>query len=176
MSTPGSVSSRLTCWWRSMRFIWQKDSSNHGQAKITSCLGRRWAGYNSSKQSVCLVILDVFNKQTSHLGVHLIISIYHNDQNLRSMPLLSKETCFSRALGAYFQVNPEATLPCLRDGSKLLTQSKEIVMYLDERDGMPLGGKQVDRQEVDEWVEMLAQWDGNIVGSGFWFSECTSMH
>lgn len=64
------------------------------------------------------------------------------------------------------QLNPSASLPVLRDGGKLLTQSKEIVTYLDDIDGSPLGGKSVDRKQVSQWVDLTAPWDGNLVGDG----------
>ncbi|MEW5318559.1 MAG: hypothetical protein WDW38_009773 [Sanguina aurantia] len=63
---------------------------------------------------------------------------------------------------AFIRLNPSASLPVLRDGGKLLTQSKEIVTYLDTVDGSPLGGKSVDRKQVSQWVDLTAPWDGNL--------------
>ncbi|MEW5304666.1 MAG: hypothetical protein WDW36_007261 [Sanguina aurantia] len=67
---------------------------------------------------------------------------------------------------AFIRLNPSASLPVLRDGGKLLTQSKEIVTYLDTVDGSPLGGKSVDRKQVSQWVDLTAPWDGNLASLG----------
>lgn len=103
-----------------------------------------------------------------HLEIHVSYVWLFKDRQLSqkfSSPLYFSDPNHQQShwCPCFAQVNPEATVPCLRDGEKLLTQSKAIVMYLDERDGSPLGGDQVNRKQVTEWVEMLAPWDGNIV-------------
>jgi glutathione S-transferase/glutaredoxin len=62
----------------------------------------------------------------------------------------------------FVEMNPNASLPVLKHGNKLITQSREICDYLNQLDKTPLGGNQVNQAHVKEWVDLIANWDGNI--------------
>jgi glutathione S-transferase len=62
----------------------------------------------------------------------------------------------------FVELNPNASLPVLKHGDKVLTQSRQICDYLNELDNQPLGGKEVDQVKVKEWVDLMADWDGNM--------------
>ncbi|KAI8802197.1 hypothetical protein BJ742DRAFT_873465 [Cladochytrium replicatum] len=64
----------------------------------------------------------------------------------------------------YAKVNPNLWAPTLitADG-KTLTDSMSCSRYVDSADGKPLGSAEgVDAAKVDEWVDRIAQWDGNL--------------
>jgi glutaredoxin 3 len=62
----------------------------------------------------------------------------------------------------FVRLNPNAALPVLKHGSKLINQSREICDYINNLDGKPLGGQDVDHGLVKEWVDLIAEWDGNM--------------
>ncbi|KAG0627919.1 hypothetical protein M758_2G238000 [Ceratodon purpureus] len=61
----------------------------------------------------------------------------------------------------YLKINPQASAPTLVVGSENITQSVEIIRWAD-RQGSPLGGDSVDRAFVDEWLNKVNAWDGNL--------------
>ncbi|KAJ3122720.1 Ganglioside induced differentiation associated protein [Nowakowskiella sp. JEL0407] len=65
---------------------------------------------------------------------------------------------------AYVRINPNAWAPTMIDPEhdKILYDSKQVAVYVDNVDGKPLGGDKVDRKLVDEWVELTSEWDGNV--------------
>lgn len=66
----------------------------------------------------------------------------------------------------YLKINPAGTAPTLQDGEKLITESKAIIEYVDNKDGQPLGGNNVDRGAVKEWLDLVDKWDGNLFAAG----------
>lgn len=61
----------------------------------------------------------------------------------------------------YLKINPQASAPSLVVGNEKITQSVEIIRWAD-RQGAPLGGDSVDRAFVDEWLNKVNAWDGNL--------------
>lgn len=62
----------------------------------------------------------------------------------------------------FMRINPNSTTPVLVAGGKTLNQTREILRYFDESVGQPLGGDKVDRALVNELVDTLHAWDGNL--------------
>lgn len=62
----------------------------------------------------------------------------------------------------FLKISPSGTLPVLVDGDTTLTSSRQIVEYLDQKDGKPLGGDAVDRTAVKAWMDKIDEWDGNL--------------
>ncbi|KAJ3255268.1 Ganglioside induced differentiation associated protein [Boothiomyces macroporosus] len=58
----------------------------------------------------------------------------------------------------FLKLNPKATLPVLVHGDKVIPSSYDIVEYLDNLDGKPLGG---GVSSIKELVYDIACWDGN---------------
>ncbi|PRW34083.1 TCHQD class glutathione S-transferase [Chlorella sorokiniana] len=65
---------------------------------------------------------------------------------------------------AFLRVNPAGTLPVLAHGDKTLTQSLDIVQYVDESLGAggPLGGDGADPKLVAQWRSQVDGFDGNL--------------
>lgn len=63
---------------------------------------------------------------------------------------------------AFLKLNPAGTVPVLVDGSTTLKDSKDIVVYLDNKDGKPLGSGSVDAAAVARWTDKVHAWDGNL--------------
>lgn len=65
---------------------------------------------------------------------------------------------------AFLRVNPAGTLPVLTHGDKTLTQSLDIVRYVDESlgSGGPLGGDGTDPALVAQWRSQIDGFDGNL--------------
>lgn len=65
---------------------------------------------------------------------------------------------------AFLRVNPAGTLPVLTHGDKTLTQSLDIVRYVDESlgSGGPLGGDGADPALVAQWRSQIDGFDGNL--------------
>lgn len=61
----------------------------------------------------------------------------------------------------YLKINPQASAPSLVVGNEKITQSVEIIRWAD-RQGAPLGGDAVDRAFVEEWLNKVDAWDGNL--------------
>jgi len=61
----------------------------------------------------------------------------------------------------YLKINPQASAPSLVVGNEKITQSVEIIRWAD-RQGEPLGGDSVDRAFVNEWLNKVDAWDGNL--------------
>jgi len=61
----------------------------------------------------------------------------------------------------YLKINPQASAPSLVVGNEKITQSVEIIRWAD-RQGAPLGGDSVDRAFVEEWLNKVDAWDGNL--------------
>lgn len=61
----------------------------------------------------------------------------------------------------YLKINPQASAPSLVVGDEKITDSVEIIRWAD-RQGAPLGGDSVDRAFVDEWLNKVSAWDGNL--------------
>jgi glutathione S-transferase len=61
----------------------------------------------------------------------------------------------------YLKINPQASAPSLVIGNEKITQSVEIIRWAD-RQGPPLGGDSVDRAFIDEWLNKVNAWDGNL--------------
>lgn len=61
----------------------------------------------------------------------------------------------------YLKINPSASAPSLVVGNEKITQSVEIIRWAD-RQGAPLGGDSVDRAFVDQWLNKVDSWDGNL--------------
>ncbi|KAI8905552.1 hypothetical protein EDD86DRAFT_66934 [Gorgonomyces haynaldii] len=61
----------------------------------------------------------------------------------------------------FMRINPNSTVPVLTDGAFKLLQSKEIMEYLNGFDGKPLGAS-VPKAQVEKWVGLIADWDGNL--------------
>nr|PNR59669.1 hypothetical protein PHYPA_002461 [Physcomitrium patens] len=61
----------------------------------------------------------------------------------------------------YLRLNPSASAPTLVVGDEKITESVEIIRWAD-RQGAPLGGDSVDRAFVDEWLNKVDAWDGNL--------------
>lgn len=59
------------------------------------------------------------------------------------------------------RLNPSASAPTLVVGDEKITESVEIIRWAD-RQGAPLGGDSVDRAFVDEWLNKVDAWDGNL--------------
>jgi glutathione S-transferase len=62
---------------------------------------------------------------------------------------------------SFLALNPNASLPVLQHNEKTLLQSLDICEYLNEFDGKPLGTGN-DKKLVENWVQTLARWDGNL--------------
>lgn len=60
------------------------------------------------------------------------------------------------------RINPNSTTPVLVAGGKTFNQTRDILRYFDESIGQPLGGDKVDRALVNELVDTLHAWDGNL--------------
>lgn len=61
----------------------------------------------------------------------------------------------------YLKINPSASAPSLVVGNDKFTESVEIIRWAD-RQGAPLGGDSVDRAFVDQWLNKVDSWDGNL--------------
>ncbi|KAG0586941.1 hypothetical protein KC19_2G129400 [Ceratodon purpureus] len=61
----------------------------------------------------------------------------------------------------YLKLNPNASTPTLVAGDEKITESADIIRWAD-RQGTPLGGDSVDRAFVNEWLEKVDKWDGNL--------------
>lgn len=66
----------------------------------------------------------------------------------------------------FLGINPAGSVPVLQDRSKILTQSKEIIEFVDKLGAEPLGGAGADRALVADWLEAVDAWDGNLFFSG----------
>jgi glutathione S-transferase len=62
----------------------------------------------------------------------------------------------------YLKINPSASAPSLVVGNDKITQSVEIIRWADRQGGAPLGGESVDRAFVDQWLNKVDAWDGNL--------------
>eukprot|EP00878_Enallax_costatus_P002042 GHUV01002206.1.p1 GENE.GHUV01002206.1~~GHUV01002206.1.p1 ORF type:complete len:172 (+),score=22.96 GHUV01002206.1:158-673(+) len=63
----------------------------------------------------------------------------------------------------FLEINPNGTVPVLVDGTNKITDSSEIVEYVNSRMGEgPLGGGGADQQLAAQWAEKVKQWDGNL--------------
>ena len=60
----------------------------------------------------------------------------------------------------FAKISPQLTLPVLQDGDKVMTESLDIIHYLNDLDGNPLG--KVDPEQVNKWVNLIAPWNGNV--------------
>lgn len=61
---------------------------------------------------------------------------------------------------AYLKLNPNGSAPTLVHGDRVITESKEIITYVDSL-GEPLGGANVDRAFIAQWLNQVDAWDGN---------------
>jgi glutathione S-transferase len=64
-------------------------------------------------------------------------------------------------LPKFLELNPDGSVPILVHGDVKLTDSVDIVRYVDLL-GNHLGGDLVDKQLVDNWVSLIGRWDGNL--------------
>eukprot|EP00897_Mesotaenium_endlicherianum_P000543 jgi/Mesen1/1048/ME000122S00037 len=63
----------------------------------------------------------------------------------------------------FLKVNPSATVPALKlEDGKFITDSTDILKYVDNLGGGPLGGDKVDRSTVDGWYDRVNAWDANL--------------
>lgn len=63
---------------------------------------------------------------------------------------------------AFMKINPKSTLPVLIDNGKVITESRQILEYVDGLGGGPLGANSIDRQLVEQWLDKIDAWDGNL--------------
>ena len=61
----------------------------------------------------------------------------------------------------YLKINPQGSAPSLVVGNEKITSSVDIIRWAD-RQGDPLGGDSVDRAFVEEWLNKVDAWDGNL--------------
>lgn len=61
----------------------------------------------------------------------------------------------------YLKLNPAASAPTLVVGDEKITESADIIRWADKQ-GTPLGGDSVDRAVVEEWLQKVDPWDGNL--------------
>ncbi|BFI30851.1 ganglioside-induced differentiation-associated protein 1 [Marchantia polymorpha subsp. ruderalis] len=66
----------------------------------------------------------------------------------------------------FLKLNPGAWAPTLVVGENVICESAEIVKWADAQ-GTPLGGDKVDRQFIDQWVQKVDNWDGNLFAAAF---------
>ena len=56
-------------------------------------------------------------------------------------------------------ISSAASAPSLQtDDGRFITESSEIVEYVDSLGGAPLGGSSVDRALVKDWVKTIDAW------------------
>lgn len=61
----------------------------------------------------------------------------------------------------YLKINPAGSSPTLVVGDEKITESADIIRWADKQ-GSPLGGDSVDRAAVEEWLQKVDPWDGNL--------------
>jgi glutathione S-transferase len=63
----------------------------------------------------------------------------------------------------YLAINPNGTVPALVDGAVKITDSSEIVEYVNSKmPGGLLGGSDADQQQAVQWADKIKRWDGNL--------------
>lgn len=65
----------------------------------------------------------------------------------------------------YLKLNPAGSSPTLVVGSEKIVESADIIRWADKQ-GIPLGGDSVDRAFVNEWLQKVDAWDGNLFAEG----------
>lgn len=62
----------------------------------------------------------------------------------------------------FLKKNPAGTVPVLKHGDTIVTESLEIVRYVDSLPPGPLGDDGVDRRFIEDWAQRVDEWDGNL--------------
>lgn len=65
----------------------------------------------------------------------------------------------------FLSINGNGTVPVLVDGETVLTDSKNILEYLDKI-GKPMGFGSVDIEIVEDWVQKISSWDDQVFTYG----------
>mmetsp|Transcript_14011 Transcript_14011/g.30314 ORF Transcript_14011/g.30314 Transcript_14011/m.30314 type:complete len:269 (+) Transcript_14011:173-979(+) len=63
---------------------------------------------------------------------------------------------------SFLKLQPGGTVPVLEDGGKRIGETIDVLNYVNEYGGKPLGGTEVDQAAVKCWTHKLHAWDGNL--------------